>query len=421
MKKVFLALSIGLLGLFFTSCVTQTQSHEHALTEVYVAPTCTTAGVRYYQCACLYTTTRETIPALGHNYVNRVCTRCGNSKLTTNLEFTLSSDQKYYIVTGMGSCVDPDVVIPNNYKLLPIKEISEEAFYNNDLLESIYIPASVTKIGKNAFSLCDNLKNVIFDKDSQVKYIEESTFASCKKLTEINLPSGLSTLGEKAFQLCEELTSIVIPDSVTSIGEQAFHLCRSLKNANLPSGIKYIKTSTFEGCTKLESIIFPTSIEKIEDRSFANCASLKKIVIPKNVKKIESYSFSNCSALKEVTFEEKGKVEIIEDYAFWQCASLTDINLPETVKVLDRGSFSGCVSLTTINIPTSVTTINEGTFYECTGLTKMIIPSSVQTMAYGVFIGCSNISIYCEAQELPSGWNPGWNPDNYQVEWSYQK
>ena len=45
----------------------------------------------------------ETIPATGHNYVNGVCSACGEKFYSEGLEYTLSSDKTYYIVTGIGN------------------------------------------------------------------------------------------------------------------------------------------------------------------------------------------------------------------------------------------------------------------------------------------------------------------------------
>lgn len=53
------------------------ETHTHIYTsEITTAATCTTAGVRTYTCSCGDTYT-ETIPAIGHTYVDGVCSVCG--------------------------------------------------------------------------------------------------------------------------------------------------------------------------------------------------------------------------------------------------------------------------------------------------------------------------------------------------------
>ena len=100
------------------------------------------------------------------------------------LNLQLSSTKDYYVVAKK-SVADKNlqsVVIPSEYKGLPVKEIGDSAFSHCNSLTSITIPNSVTSIGKSAFSNCSSL------------------------------------------------TSVVIGDSVTSIGSYAFSYCNSLKS-----------------------------------------------------------------------------------------------------------------------------------------------------------------------------------------------
>ena len=61
------------------------------------------------------------------------------------LEFVLYDNA--YTVAGIGSCTDTNVVIPSEYKDLPVTAISYQAFYDCSSLTSITIPDSVTSIG----------------------------------------------------------------------------------------------------------------------------------------------------------------------------------------------------------------------------------------------------------------------------------
>lgn len=51
-----------------------------------------------------------------------------NAPASEGLEFTLSSDGKYYTVSEIGTCTDTDVVIPSKYENLPVKKIGYGAF-----------------------------------------------------------------------------------------------------------------------------------------------------------------------------------------------------------------------------------------------------------------------------------------------------
>lgn len=44
------------------------------------------------------------------------------------IAYELSVDQTYYIVKGIGTCTDTEIVIPATYQTLPVKEIAADAF-----------------------------------------------------------------------------------------------------------------------------------------------------------------------------------------------------------------------------------------------------------------------------------------------------
>ena len=48
--------------------------------------------------------------------------------------------------------------------------------------------------------------------------IGNGAFFSCRELTSIEIPNGITSIGADAFGRCAGLTNIKIPNSVTSIG-----------------------------------------------------------------------------------------------------------------------------------------------------------------------------------------------------------
>ncbi len=76
--ETILALGHDLVDGACTRCdykVPQEPVHVHNYSMLETEATCTTDGLKTYVCAC-GTSYTETIPALGHNYVDSVCTRC---------------------------------------------------------------------------------------------------------------------------------------------------------------------------------------------------------------------------------------------------------------------------------------------------------------------------------------------------------
>ena len=53
---------------------------------------------------------------------------CGESAGTEGLEYELSSDGSYYILTSMGVCTDKEVTVAEKHDGKPVKAIAEEAF-----------------------------------------------------------------------------------------------------------------------------------------------------------------------------------------------------------------------------------------------------------------------------------------------------
>lgn len=60
-----------------------TPAHVHSYTAVVTAPTCAVQGYTTYTCSCGEYYYDDYVPALGHSYVDGVCTRCGASRPET--------------------------------------------------------------------------------------------------------------------------------------------------------------------------------------------------------------------------------------------------------------------------------------------------------------------------------------------------
>jgi len=106
--------------------------------------------------------------------------------------------------------------------------------------------------------------------------------------------------------------------------------------------------------------------------------------------------------------------------------SNTSVRIPQTItydsinyKVTSIGdsAFSGCTSLTSVTIGNSITSIGDSAFEGCNALMGVTIFDSVISMGYNAFSDCLSLTIYCEAESMPSGWDSSWNPDNRSVVW----
>jgi len=190
-----------------------------------------------------------------------------------------------------------------------VTTIGKKAFSNCSSIEKVTLSSSVIRIGAYAFNYCRSLKTVDL---LNVKYIEDhafyqaglETFTSAGKFAEIS---------ESSFER-SELINIEIPSGVKTIGKNAFASNYSLKSVVLPESLRTIGYGAFKDCTKLNSITMPKGVETIEDSAFSNCRVLTEIVFPKSLQTLGAYAFSGCKALTRIEF--KGNAPFIGAKAF---------------------------------------------------------------------------------------------------------
>lgn len=89
-----------------------------------------------------------------------------------------------------------NVIIPTNIEGKQVCQIKDNAFSNNNVIQSITIPGTVKVIGAYAFSSCNKLKRV--DLEEGVETIEDWAFIS-SPIESIELPKSIRNIGSNAF------------------------------------------------------------------------------------------------------------------------------------------------------------------------------------------------------------------------------
>ena len=402
-------------------------------------PTCTEVGWdEYVTCSrCDYTTFVEK-SALGHNFINKICERCGSKYYSEGLTYRFDTEGNWCIVTGLGTCEDVDIVIPSEINGKPVTNIESEAFACRVNLRSITIPDSVTSMGYDAFGCCSGLisitvdekndkyhskgnclietdsktlilgcKNSVIPTDGSVTSIAHSAFRGCTGLTSITIPDSVVSIGYSTFRGCTGLTSITIPDSVTNIGGSAFDRCTGLTSIN---GSAKMVSIVAQQSSSTSVVVNITSGDSIGYSAFSGCTGLTSVTIPDSVTSIGDYAFSDCTGLTSVTIGSG--VTSIGYMAFYNCTGLTSITIPDTVTSIGYSAFYNCIGLTSISGPanivraiasdakptsfvvniTSGDSICSEAFYNCTGLTSITIPNSVTSIGRYAFSGCTGLT-----------------------------
>ena len=284
------------------------------------------------------------------------------------------------------------------------------------------------------------------------RIICDRAFYGCYSLSEIVIPSSVTSIGDRAFLGCRSLSEIVIPSSVASIGDRAFSSCDSLKYISIPKSVICLNGNPFaEWNGKLEclspnfiyeddvllnkdkskiisfrnqsirSYIIPSSVTSIGDSAFYRCISLSEIVIPSSVTSIGNWAFSSCDSLKYISIPKSviclngnpfakwdGKLKCLSPNFVYEDGILFNKDksriisfrnqniksyvIPSCVTSIGDGAFFRCHSLSEIVIPSSVASIGDSAFKNCFSLSEIVIPSSVTSIGDSAFFCCGSLS-----------------------------
>lgn len=321
-------------------------------------------------------TSREITDVNRTFYVNKVWYRLTDKSLANEVE-----------VTNGNIAYEGDVTIPETVTIQEVKYdvvgIGERAFYDQDKMNSVSLPPSITYIGNNAFYDCDYLQ--VIDVPEKVKTIGNSAFYSCDRLATVTLHEGLESIGNSAFNYLPSLKTIVMPSTLTTIGTTAFANCTSLTSATMPASMTAIPEELFYQDRQLADITLPTAFVTIGKRAFVQTA-IKTMTLPATIKEIGESAFSKCH-------------------------QLTNMVIPESVTELSTSLFEDCSVLTSVSLPATLTRIGNRSFYNCPSLESVVLPTTIKTIGAGAFNSCSKL-MYVYSLATTPGTIEG-NPDSW--------
>jgi len=338
---------------------------------------------------------------------------------TADVKFTYEENETGITITGCENT--PNNLIPAETTPDEPMPALEDGWWDKDSLPAnLVIPRvidgkSVTAIGRQAFSNCDNLVSVILP-DTLIS-IEGSAFYYCRNLVRVNIPAGVSLIENRAFSGTPWLDAhteeyvivgdgvllkyngsdayVKLPSSVKMISD-AFDSNGSIKKVNIPNSVTMIGPEAFYGCKNLTDVSIPESVHTIGHWAFRDCVQLRSIIIPHGVTRIGPYTFSACLALTNVSIPDS--VEYIDTCAFEGVPWLTKqteefivvgdgvllkyngtdsiVQVPSNVKMISD-AFAGNEKITQVIIPSGVTDIAIRAFLNCRNLTNVTVPESV--------------------------------------------
>ncbi len=402
------------------SVIRDKSAHNWNGGEITTTASCESDGIKIYTCLICLATMCEKISATGHSYSSDgICSACGADRYE-NLILELNSDNKSYTLTGVEDNNVLELVIPPEYKGVPITRVAFSALSDCRLLTDLTLPfVGLTKGGTNnthfgyifgANSYLDNgkcvpssLKNVVITHETD---IEDSAFYDCNSLNSIELPNSVTHIGFATFSGCNSLESIILPfvgsnanaieASTSTLFGYIFGTTSYTGGEETQQRYNSYTTSTYYIPNSLKNVIIKGG--NILYGAFYNCSNLINIVIPSNVTSIGGYAFNNCKNLLSVKLIDEGldilsEATSIGERSFYNCVSLTSIDIPSGVTSIGNFAFDNCSSLSSIEIPNGVESIGNWAFYNCSGFTSLIIPSSLNSIGEKAFSACDGLEI----------------------------
>ena len=187
------------------------------------------------------------------------------------------------------------------------------------------------------------------------------------------IEDGVESIGDHAFHDCTYLTDITIPTSVTSIGERSFY-STALSGIAFPDSISYIGTEAFRNCQSLVTVTLPHSVTYLDDGAFSYCYKLKKVFFYRSDMGYGNNVFKSALANPILCgWPDSTAKACAQENKF----SFYTLSPPEP----------------TFFLPAGVTSVWEGAFSGI-GAESVVIPENVTDFPDNPFAGSSIICIY---------------------------
>ena len=187
------------------------------------------------------------------------------------MAYSINKDGETCTITGIGTCIDTNIVIGTYIDGYEITAIEDSIFKGCNNIDSLTIPflgntKDVEYVDYLGYLFGDTIQNPKFVPESLKTVtitggqgIESYAFYGCNNITKISLPESIRYIDEQAFYNCESLTDINIPSSVTRIEDYAFYECINLTNIKVPNSVTRIGPYAFADCP-LTSIKIPDGV-----------------------------------------------------------------------------------------------------------------------------------------------------------------
>jgi len=304
-----------------------------------------------------------------------------------------------------------------------VTNIGDRAFHDLRNLQTITIPNSVTKIGRQSFYM-EHFTNTNFQSitiPNSVMEIEGEAFKGCSSLKTVTIENGTTELNFSSFYYTgseyswgtktdwfygcplqtlhfgrtlssssnnpfsgTSIQTLTIGNTVTSLGYSAFADCSVLADVTLEDGTTPLSFNynsyQFSNCP-IKTFYWGRNLVQYSS-PVAGIKTLTSVTIGNNVNSIGSSDFNNCTSLASITIPSS--ITSIGDYAFYYCSSLKSITLTGSIASIGNSAFQYS-GLTSVSIPNSVTAIYGSAFSDCTGLVDVTLVDGTTPLSFNYY------------------------------------
>lgn len=262
------------------------------------------------------------------------------------------------------------------------------------------VPATVTKIGNNAFFGCTNLRSLAIGPN--VTQIGTNAFG--KSSLQYVYFGGNAPLNDGTAFYTNSSCTVYYVTGTTGWGPTFGGIPATLYNPFSSTVINgAVRIDGFSGngwhnpaspVVLIPNVIGGLPVTAIKDAAFNyNPAStgLTNLVIPDSVTSIGDNAFVMCIDLKKVTLSRN--LTSLGEQAFLGCSNLTSLNIPNGVKTIPAALVEYCGNLKTLIIGTNVTSIGQAACGGCSSLFSLSLPATLATIGPGAFSFCGSLQV----------------------------
>lgn len=315
-----------------------------------------------------YSTTSDTQVKVDNVVDSYLTENAGKISIPSTVEYESAS----YTVSKISmfafeNCTDlKSISIPSS-----VTEIGTDAFLGCSNLEKIVIaddnPTYDSRNHCNAIIQTASNSLIVGCKSTIIPNTITSIAARAFKwstVATITIPSSVTTIGDEAFSRCEDLLCVTFDNCPASIGESAFEDC-GITSLVIPESIVAIDKCAFKDCLNLKTVLFNVKDIKAsglglntQNGIFYNTSKDLCIIIGNNVSDIPDYFFYLSKPAKKV-ISLSSTAPICESNAFSVYAKYSPLYIPVSSNYSTAEVWQDFNTITTINYLISEVSLNH--------------------------------------------------------------